>query len=156
MNDLHLKWERVKVKTWQFDCLTLLFVKRYITFLMCRIFVTAKSTMLLQCDCCYRGHFDKVDDSQNLYWSVFTVSKQGEISLFCFIGWRKNAAIYYFRSALWLVISIWVTLVTSMGLKGGKGPCWSALGLPGVLRKCQEMPTGHRLCHQVVCRMSSS
>jgi len=29
----------------------------------------------------------------------------------------------------------------SAGLKGGKGPWWSALGPPGVLRKCQEMPT---------------
>ena len=26
-------------------------------------------------------------------------------------------------------------------LKGGKGPWWSALGPPGELRKCQEMPT---------------
>ena len=26
-----------------------------------------------------------------------------------------------------------------MGLKGGKGPWWSALGPPGVLCKCQEM-----------------
>ena len=27
------------------------------------------------------------------------------------------------------------------GLKGGKGPWWSALGPPGVLHKCREMPT---------------
>ena len=27
------------------------------------------------------------------------------------------------------------------GLKGGKGPWWSALEPPGVLRKCREMLT---------------
>ena len=39
-----------------------------------------------------------------------------KISLFCFwqlIGWRKHVLIYCFRSAVWLVNFVWLTLVTS-------------------------------------------
>ena len=35
----------------------------------------------------------------------------------------------------------YIAVRDSLGLKGGKGPWWSALGPPGVLRKCREMPT---------------
>ena len=34
-----------------------------------------------------------------------------------------------------------IAMLGTMGLKGGKGPWWSTLGSPGVLRKCREMPT---------------
>ncbi len=40
-----------------------------------------------------------------------------------------------------IVVIIISYVIFKKGLKGGKGPWWSALGPPGALRKCQEMPT---------------